>query len=402
MGTDTAAAPPPADAAAVPASTKASGTADTDADLHDVFRSLYAGDEWASDDESDDGAGDGAAAALPAQFARALDDLILPSPSTRKRRIYPDPKSPPTTIASTSALPPLPAPDTYAPFSPLPLLARLRTYKPATYPALLPPSIGATAAALAGWTNAGAGGLACACGARWGVSGLDAIADPRVRAEVVRRLAGGLGSRHNPGCGWRVHASPPQLVAELRRFAHPLVAASLEPLARALLRRSLAGPVRPAWRSPAAQGQLEALATALQAYGENRAEEGAVLAPLDALPAALALFGWYPYDPGFAADADHVTPGKGTPTDIVACRLCQRRVGMWAFQPKDGGAGKVFDLQTEHISWCPLRADDWWRECVRLQPVAVVEREGAADIVELLRVSESPRPAKKWRKGKKK
>lgn len=185
----------------------------------------------------------------------------------------------------------------------------------------------------------------------------------------------------------------------MRRFTHPLVAASLEPLAREVLRRSLSGPVRPLWSSPATGTQIDSLVAALQAYGENRAADGAVLAPLEPLAAALSLFGWYPYDPGFAADADHVTPGKGTPTDIVACRLCQRRVGMWAFHPKEGASAKVFNLQTEHISWCPLRGDDWWHECVRLQPVGVVERQGAADIVELLRVSE--RPVKKWRKGKK-
>jgi hypothetical protein len=204
-----------------------------------------------------------------------------------------------------------------------------------TYAALLPASIGAAAAALHGWTNSGADGLACACGARWGVGGLNAVL---IRAYGPRSCAVSLPplARGAAGCGWRVRSSPAELVDEMRRFTHPLVAASLEPLAREVLRRSLSGPVRPLWSSPATGTQIDSLVAALQAYGENRAADGAVLAPLEPLAAALSLFGWYPYDPGFAADADHVTPGKGTPTDIVACRLCQRRVGMWAFHPKEG------------------------------------------------------------------
>ncbi|KAL1411369.1 hypothetical protein Q8F55_002325 [Vanrija albida] len=401
MSTDPGPSAPRPDPSMAP---KPADADDTHGDLHDVFSALYAGAEWASDAESDDG--DDGAAPEPApevvsarfsraQLLRALDDLILPSPS-RKRRIFPDPARLPTTTPSTAPLPPLPPASLCAPFSPLPLLARLRTFRQETYSALLPPSLGAQAAALAGWTNAGPDGLACACGARWGVGGLGAIKDARVRVEVVRRLAAGLSARHREGCGWRVAASPGALVGEMRRFAHPLVAASLAPLAQELLRRSLAGPVRPVWSCPVPVEQLDALAAALQAYGADRAEPGAVLPPLDALAAALALFGWYPYDPGFAAAADHVTPGSGTPTDIVACRICQRRVGMWAFQPRDGAA-KVFDLQREHVAWCPLRADDWWRECVRLRPLGEVEREGAVDIAALL-VSE--RPAKRWRRAR--
>lgn len=60
MGTDPGpSAPPPSAEPGVAAPTKQAGAAaDTDAaDLHDVFRSLYEGDEWAlSDDESDDDA----------------------------------------------------------------------------------------------------------------------------------------------------------------------------------------------------------------------------------------------------------------------------------------------------------------------------------------------------------
>lgn len=75
---------------------------------------------------------------------------------------------------------------------------------------------------------------------------------------------------------------------------------------------------------------------------------------LDALPAALAFFGWFPYDPSFPSD--HVSSSSSTPTDIVRCRLCTRRIGLWVFSDT---TTRTFDLVTEHISWCPLRADSW-------------------------------------------
>jgi hypothetical protein len=247
----------------------------------------------------------------------------------------------------------------YAPFSPLPLLARLRTFTALTYSPTAPAEVGARALALAGWVNNAVDGVACAsasstsgssgCSAQWGVGGLDTL-PPRVRADVVQRLAD-LSSRHEKGCAWRVCATPATAVAQLRRLVHPLVSASLGPLARALHVRSL-GPVATQWASPLSEDQIGALAKALARTGVQA----------EPLALVLALFGWYPYDP--AAPADHVAPatvpGTAAATDIVACRLCRRRVGLWLFAE---GRGRTLDVHAEHLWWCPLADGGWWVDC---------------------------------------
>lgn len=292
----------------------------------------------------------------------------------------------------------------YAPFSPLPLLSRLRTFGAAGLSPSVPAEVGALACALHGWTSAGRDALVCArgCGAQWGVGGLDDLR-PAVRKGVVLRLAGTLSSRHNPGCAWRITPSPPELAPQLRRILHPLTAASLAPLARALTQQSLSGPVAPVWSSPASKDEIAFLAAALKRHlppahpvhdpdAENRppnpnSDLPPTPDPTEALAAALALFGWYPYDPTFPAD--HVVP-HGTPTDIVACRLCRRRVGLWTFVPEHG---RVLDLEGQHVAWCPLRAGDgWWRECALLRPS---ERGEGLGLV----VSDSDRPKKRWRRA---
>jgi hypothetical protein len=261
----------------------------------------------------------------------------------------------------------------------------------------VPAQIGPLACALHGWVSAGPDALACAaaCGATWGVAGL-ADLRPAVRDGVVRRLAASLSSRHTPGCAWRTTPSPPELPAELRRILHPLAAASLAPLSRALAQQSLAGPVAPQWTSPAAPAEIEHLATALRRHlpplphdpeSENRTGPRPP-EPKELLGAALALFGWFPYDPSFPAD--HVLL-HGTPTDIVACRICRRRVGLWSFQTR------TLDLGAAHVAWCPLRAEGWWKDSALVAP----RGEGTLSpeaLGEMLVVSEGGRPRKKWRR----
>jgi hypothetical protein len=120
-----------------------------------------------------------------------------------------------------------------------------------------------------------------------------------------------------------------------------------------------------------------------------------------ALPAALALFAWYPYHPNDTST--HVTispsstypaeptsprapdsapttatsqpppysPGPRGQTSIVQCRICERRVGLWAFIPTTTDIDidalaqrsapaigrRTFDLVDEHEDWCPVKND---------------------------------------------
>ncbi len=66
---------------------------------------------------------------------------------------------------------------------------------------------------------------------------------------------------------------------------------------------------------------------------------------------ALALFAWYPYHPNSPSQT-HIDPLHISPTEILQCRICRRRVGLWSFGASDMGA-KAFDLVDEHHDWCP-------------------------------------------------
>jgi hypothetical protein len=74
--------------------------------------------------------------------------------------------------------------------------------------------------------------------------------------------------------------------------------------------------------------------------------------------AQLALFGWAPHP---------------LSNEILSCRLCQRRVGLWTFLPSPAsaaggdGEGKQLDPSGEHLGWCPLREEGWWSDCQLLK-----------------------------------
>jgi hypothetical protein len=74
--------------------------------------------------------------------------------------------------------------------------------------------------------------------------------------------------------------------------------------------------------------------------------------------AELAFFGWSPH---------------ALSEEIVQCRICQRRVGLWAFSNQAVGRGDVerrgngLDLVAEHLHWCPLGIDGWWDNCALLK-----------------------------------
>ena len=80
----------------------------------------------------------------------------------------------------------------------------------------------------------------------------------------------------------------------------------------------------------------------------------------------MSLFGWYPYHPN--DPSGHIDPTSSPrTTEIVHCRTCQRRVGLWGFKSdlKNVEKGdldgipvakepKSFDLLDQHEEWCPL------------------------------------------------
>ncbi|GMK53928.1 hypothetical protein CspeluHIS016_0105140 [Cutaneotrichosporon spelunceum] len=364
------------------------------ADLHDAFGMMYAGSEWDSDDE-DPVPRRTEGFDLPGLLSELAALVSMPSVPTKRRLFQPRTRTP-GVFTSTVPLPGLPPVAAYLPFSPLPLLSRLRTFGVAGL-SPVPSEIGAEACALHGWVSAGTDALACAraCGAAWGVGGL-ADLRPAVRDGVVRTLATTLTSRHNAGCAWRVTPSPPELPTELRRMLHPLTSDSLAPLSRALAQQSLSGPAMPQWTSPASAAEIENLAMALRRSlpplppdpeSENRTGPRRP-EPKEELAAALALFGWFPYDPTFPTD--HVL-AHGTPTDIVSCRICRRRVGLWSFHTR------TLDLSAAHVAWCPLRAGGWWRESALVAPRSAGILDPKA-LGEMLVVSEDGRPRKKWRR----
>jgi hypothetical protein len=83
----------------------------------------------------------------------------------------------------------------------------------------------------------------------------------------------------------------------------------------------------------------------------------------NAKQAELAFFGWSPH---------------ALSEEIVQCRICQRRVGLWAFTDQTVGRGDTqgMDLErrgngldpvAEHLHWCPLGIEGWWDNCALLK-----------------------------------
>ncbi|OCF43041.1 hypothetical protein I317_03134 [Kwoniella heveanensis CBS 569] len=383
------------------------------------------------------------------RFLDAIDSLFLtatasvgddPSsieglaPKRRRRRIYAIPKgdvcSQSTIITSTQPIPVLPSPTTYAPFSPLALLSRLRTYRIHSYPypSLYPEYLSPITAAFHGWINdnngrdgTSEGGLSCGyCGARWSLAGLADIQDERVRNEVARRLGEEFKGRHKDGCAWRVRSSPDELYTQLRNLLHPPISSHLAPLAERLS-TSTATPTSSSssisYKTPLSPSQRSALLASLKQHIVASSSSSITTATptststssigITDLGANLALFGWYPYYPN-APSLTHITVsntsttaaaggvGAGGKTEIVSCRFCQRRVGLWSFSSSSANDGtstglitapttpkekeiemeRSFDLVNEHVGWCPIRPRPGLQPRLRRQSRSLLESPG--------------------------
>ncbi|RSH89044.1 hypothetical protein EHS25_002706 [Saitozyma podzolica] len=361
------------------------------------------------------------------RFAEALNGLF--SPSKRPRIYTPLSSAIPSIIPSTAPLPTLPPPTIYAPFSPLPLLSRLRTFRPSTFTPSFSP-LTPLELALSGWTNTAREEVGCgSCGAKYGVGGLGEIVDVSVRREVARRLGKRIEQGHGKGCAWRVRKSPRELFTQLRQVLHPMLSSSLAPLAERIDVECLSTAPDIAWRSPISSSPQQILAASLSRHRTAEVAEVAevtevatasdtplsVPRSLSELAATLALFAWYPYHPNLPSGT--LSP-KPRPTEILQCRFCERRVGLWAFRPgqlgQSGQSGqshpRTFDLVGEHLSWCPIRPQithagtgterAWWDDTSLLQPKekgTASHRGGLEEVKGWVRVSERLEK-KPWRR----
>ncbi|AAW45641.1 expressed protein [Cryptococcus deneoformans JEC21] len=397
-------------------------SSNTDDDLRDVFKLLYADDDWAltSDSELDDseqlGNADGSEIDVAddeeqhtiriysgritkKRLFSALDSLLSPGyeTDTKRQRIYnPPAPSIPSLILSTQPMPALPLSKVYAPFSALSLLSRLMTFQPYTYSPQHPLTLSPVRAAMKGWVNEGREGLKCdVCGARWGLGGLEKVRDEAMKSNLGERLAKGFEERHEKNCAWRICASPGNLYEQLRHLVHPPITSSLAPLASHLLLECLA---LPSLRllSPLNPLQVERLVSLFKPSSTF-----SIPSPATDVASQLALFGWFPYHPNYPT----IQISLNTPssrTEIVCCRICHRRIGLWNFSNEKDGV-KRFDVLNEHLVWCPVRIQDgekeWWSESGLLDGQSTqAKRIGEGGIKGLVKVSEKMEK-RSWRRS---
>ncbi|WVQ77881.1 hypothetical protein IAR50_007586 [Cryptococcus sp. DSM 104548] len=397
-------------------------TVPVDSDLTDFFKLIFGDDSddgSASDDEPEPPA-EGHPSDIPdplysARITRkrlmsTLDSLFSSGPVIKKQRIY-NPPSPSilSLIPSTQAIPDLPPSSTYAPFSPLALLSRLRTFQPFSYSPAHPAELSPVKAALNGWINEGREGLRCEqCNAKWGLGGLENIKEESIRGEMVSRVAKGLEGRHTINCPWRINRSPGEddLYDKLRHLTHPPITSSLSPLA---FRLSSECPPLPTIKtsSPISDAQTTHLISLLSAHSEQEHGVGET-------SAVMALFGWYPYHPN--ESSIRVVPEKeAVETDLVACRICHRHIGLWHFKPYPSSSDpasssssspsppRYLDVLDEHLTWCPIRHQPWehhpwWEKTALLGGGDGAKgRMSEGDVKGLVRVSEKLEK-KKWRR----
>lgn len=174
-------------------------------------------------------------------------------------------------------------------------------------------------------------------------------------------------------------------------------------------------------RPPQSSSQQQSLTSSLSRHRIAEVAEVAtasytplsVPCSLSELAAALALFAWYPYHPNLPSGTLSPEPH---PTEILQCRFCERRVGLWAFrsaQPEQTGQPgqphpRTFDLVREHLSWCPIRPQitqagtdrSWWDDTSLLQPKekgSASHRGGLDEAKGWVRVSERLEK-KPWRR----
>jgi hypothetical protein len=138
------------------------------------------------------------------------------------------------------------------------------------------------------------------------------------------------------------------MTSKLRNILHTPIASNIAPLASTL-------PSNLILKSRISEKQINHLTFALSRY-----------TPSDPIQAELAFFGWSTHP---------------LSSDILQCRICQRRLGLWAFASGSGSQGdnasagegeasrkkEGLDPVGEHLGWCPLNVEGWWDECALLK-----------------------------------
>lgn len=321
-----------------------------------------------------------------AHFQSLLDNLLKPP----QLKYYTPRSRSPTVIPSTAPIPS--STKGYAPFSPLPLLRRLQTYGHI----YIPKPLSARSLALAGWVASGGAFKCDTCGKVWGLGQLDTVKNEAIRRDVLLKLSRNLRSYHSSSCGWRYVSTPPETIRELRSLLNPTLSSSLAPLRQALQSRVLSNPTLDAvrWVSPLLPEELDNLTLNLDRYAQlhlrfpDQENEPAQPSDKDLFASALAFFGWYPLDVA-GPDATCVQPGgAGSRTEIVRCRMCLRRIGLWKHVQDDSS----MDVLESHLGWCPIRGD-WYAGSPSLQPPGTKTPKRI-----LNEISISERPKKKWRR----
>lgn len=141
----------------------------------------------------------------------------------------------------------------------------------------------------------------------------------------------------------------------LRTLLHPPLASNLASLAL----RLASSPSTKALHldSPLNEKQVMHLVHALSTHIEPPSSGS-----ISAQAAQLALFGWAPHS---------LSP------EILGCRICQRRIGLWGFtQPDQDGRARELDPVDEHLGWCPIRQGSWCDKC----PLLSGKRASVKDI----------------------
>jgi len=131
------------------------------------------------------------------------------------------------------------------------------------------------------------------------------------------------------------------MMTRLRNTLHPPIASNIASLAESLVASTspaLVGETR--LYNHLSEKQAHILSLAISRHSDTQSGNHATRNVI----AQLALFGWAPHP---------------LSSEIISCRLCQRRVGLWAF----GNGEKALDPAGEHLSWCPLAVDGWWNDC---------------------------------------
>lgn len=115
--------------------------------------------------------------------------------------------------------------------------------------------------------------------------------------------------------------------------------------------------------------------------------------PISSTAAILVLFGWNVFRPqhsGIAGEVDTIA-ARGSQTDsaivpdVLRCRICDRKVGLWAFRhishPAKTDVSKAepkpLDVIREHREFCPIRtlaggakdreSQPWWADAAILR-----------------------------------